>query len=841
MRLFSKLLVVVGFVVTWQFALCGASSLGEELDSRMAANKTFVIADGLTATTFADESQLFNPASIDVDDKGRVWVCETVNYRKNTRKAGDRILILEDSNGDGKVDRETVFYQGHEIDGGHGVCVLDNRAIVSAPDKILMLTDTDGDLKADAKKVLFRGKVLNPKQGQHDHAIHAVMFGPDGRLYFNFGNFNAHLHDSADEVVRDIEGRAIDNSRQPFQEGMVLRCELDGSNVEVLGHNFRNNWEVTVDSFGVMWQSDNDNGSSSCRVNFVMEHGNFGYRDEMTGAAYQTDRTNIETTMQRQMWHQNDPGVVPNLLITGAGAPTGILVYEGTLLPEEYHGQMLLAEPARNVVWSIPVQKNGAGYKAKKVDVLATLKSQSYRPSDVSVAPDGSLIVADWFDPIVCCHETRDDRGRLFRVAPKGHKYAIPPFDYTTAEGAVAALRNPNLAVRYNAWTALNKMQETAREPLGILAADNDPRLRARALWLLAAIKGNASATVQQASRDKSEDVRATALRIARRHQLALVPLVTQLVRDPSSVVRRECALTLRGSNAIQAAKLWAELAIQYDGHDRWYLEALGIGAQGHDANCLKVWLTKVGDDWREKAGRDIVWRSRAPKAASSIATLVLDPKVPDAEHPRLMRALDFHHGVAKEQAIRRIVLGDKGTGVAFALLEAIKRLPDEAVTNSPALRNRIEEALRQTTDTSTMLRLARRFQIKSLSEQIMRVTMSEEPMHLKVAAVRLLLEFGEEKRVVRVASESLAVIDALGFAGTNESIEVLTQMALNKEWTTERRTSAVTALSGISNGQHALRRLIAQEKLPRNSMRLAANCSIGRRPHNSVNLQPST
>ena len=110
----------------------------------------------------------------------------------------------------------------------------------------------------------------------------------------------------------------------PLYGGMPFRCDLDGSNFEVLAHNFRNNWEVTVDSFGSMWQSDNDNGSSSCRVNFVMEHGNYGYRDERTGADYKTKRTNLEKTMQRQMWHQNDPGVVPNVLITGAG-PIGVM------------------------------------------------------------------------------------------------------------------------------------------------------------------------------------------------------------------------------------------------------------------------------------------------------------------------------------------------------------------------------------------------------------------------------------------------------------------------------------------------------------------------------------
>ncbi len=245
-------------------------------------DEQFEVAEGLVVQPFAIQGQLSNPASIDVDDRGRVWVAEALNYRKKLRKPGDRILILEDSSGNGRADKTTVFYQDPDIDGVHGVCVLGNKAIVSAPDRIILLTDIDGDDKADTKKLLFTGKVLNPVNGQHDHAIHAVMFGPDGRLYFNFGNFNAGLWRADGSLVRDVFGNPVDNSRKPYQEGMVIRCELDGNRVEVLGYNFRNNWEVTVDSFGTMWQSDNDNGSSSCRVNFVMEYGNYGYSDERT-------------------------------------------------------------------------------------------------------------------------------------------------------------------------------------------------------------------------------------------------------------------------------------------------------------------------------------------------------------------------------------------------------------------------------------------------------------------------------------------------------------------------------------------------------------------------------
>ena len=132
---------------------------------------------------------------------------------------------------------------------------------------------------------------------------------------------------------------------------MVFRCDLDGSNVETLGWNFRNNWEVTVDSFGTLWQSDNDDdGNKGVRINYVMEFGNYGYKDEFTGAGWQTPRENIEKEIPQRHWHLNDPGVVPNLLHTGAGSPTGICVYEGTLLPKQFHGQMIHCDAGPSVV-----------------------------------------------------------------------------------------------------------------------------------------------------------------------------------------------------------------------------------------------------------------------------------------------------------------------------------------------------------------------------------------------------------------------------------------------------------------------------------------------------------
>src|SRR6185369_3978081 len=571
---------------------------------------------------FASEPMVRNPADMDIDARGRVWITEGVNYRSSFQKwgvlqtAGDRIVILEDTNGDGLADKETTFYQDPSINTALGICVLGNRVIVSSSPNVFVLTDTDGDGKADKREVLFTGI----SGADHDHGVHAFVFGPDGKLYFNAGNegkqlkrppaslANCPLHGviskediAKAEPVLDVEGNEVSAKGKPFRQGLVFRCDLDGSNVEVLGHNFRNNYEVCVDSFGTLWQSDNDDdGNLGVRINYVMESGNYGYTDEMTGAGWSAKRTNMEYQEKdgkvvldekgnpvldkpRAHWHQNDPGVVPNLLGTGNGSPTGILIYEGKLLPEVFRNQIIHCDAGPRVVRSYPVKNYGAGYAAETVNVLTSSDSW-YRPSDVCVAPDGSVYIADWNDAGVGGHNMADRdaskmTGRVYRVAPKGQLPVELKLNLKTAAGCVVALQSPNQATRYLAWMKLHEMQTKAEKELKKLWKGNDPRMRARALQLLARIKGSEKKYVQEALKDSNPDLRITGLRIVRSLKLDVIPYVKMLVNDPSPQVRRECAIALRHNHATEAPSLWAALANQHDGQDRWYLEALGIGA----------------------------------------------------------------------------------------------------------------------------------------------------------------------------------------------------------------------------------------------------------------------
>jgi desulfoferrodoxin (superoxide reductase-like protein) len=321
---------------------------------------------------------------------------------------------------------------------------------------------------------------------------------------------------------------------------------------------------------------------------------------------------------------------------------------------------MIHCDAGPSIVRAYPVKRSGAGYSAEIVNILdGAQKDRWFRPSDVQVAPDGSLIVADWYDPGVGGHRMGDlDRGRLFRVTPKGHKgYKLPKLDFNSIDGLIAAIQNPNNSVKYIAWMELHKRQNDVKTALLKLTQHQNPRMRARALWLLSQIKDNQAATVALAAKDKDENIRGMALRIARQHKLDVIPIINKLSGDGSALVRRECLIALRHNESQEAPHIWAMLANAHDGKDRWYLEALGLAADKQENKFFDNWV--AGAKLNTAAARDIIWRNRGTHGAKYLADIILDRNTVEAEKPRYLRALDFiPKSKEKDEALARIALG---------------------------------------------------------------------------------------------------------------------------------------------------------------------------------------
>ena len=318
--------------------------------------------------------------------------------------------------------------------------------------------------------------------------------------------------------------------------------------------------------------------------------------------------------------------------------------------------QVIHCDAGPNVVRSYITKPEGAGYSATIEDIAVGEFDKWFRPADVCVAPDGSLFVSDWYDPGVGGHNMEDmERGRLFRIAPPGTKYSVPKFDLTTAAGAVEALRNPCNSVRYMAYKALLKMKGNATSELSKLAADTNPRMRARALWLLSKI-GDAKQVVQQATKDKDSDVRITGIRIARQAKLATKDFVPSMLSDSSVAVLRELAVALREDKSTDMPEYWAKLAVKYDGIDRWYLEALGIAAIDRWDECLTAWRKANNGNLDTKANQHIVWRARGSMAAQMQADLLRNPKLDEKDIPAMFRALDLQDAEARQKALRALL-----------------------------------------------------------------------------------------------------------------------------------------------------------------------------------------
>jgi putative membrane-bound dehydrogenase-like protein len=699
--------------------------------------------DGLETTLFAAEPLLINPTNMDVDSKGRVWVCEAYNYRYNlnpnyaTRAAGDRILILEDTNGDGKADSKKVFYQGKDIDAALGIAVLGNKVIVSASPNILVFTDENGDDQPDKKEILFTGI----GGFQHDHGVHSFVFGPDGKLYFNFGNSGAQILDKDGNPIVDMAGNIVNNLGKPYRQGMIFRCNTDGSELEVLAHNFRNNFEVAVDAFGTLWQSDNDDdGNKGVRINYVMEYGNYGYHDEFTGAGWRSKRTGMHEEIPKRHWHLNDPGVVPNLLQTGAGSPTGILIYEGRLLPEIFWDQMIHADAGPNVVRSYPVKEDGAGYKATIVNILTGTRDAWFRPSDVCVAPDGSLFVADWYDPGVGGHQMGDqEQGRIYRIAPKNHAYKVPKLELSTMEGAVAAMKSGNMATRYLGWSVLDKLGVKAEEALKVELRNKNQRHKARALWLLANIDGKSKEYANLAINDANEVIRITGLRIARLHKIPeLAEMMEKLAEDSSAQVRREVAIACRFLEGPKAPLIWASLAAKYPLGDRWYLEALGIGSDLRADSFFAAYSKKINKKFDTPESRDIVWRTRARACVPLLGEFISEPTVNIADMKRYFRAFDFHKDTSKEKVLAELIeLKHKEKEQLIQM--AFNHISSETVTNNPLIKKELNKALISVKGKSQYIDWVKKFEVEGQELELKRLMFEEVNSNIGLEATKYL------------------------------------------------------------------------------------------------------
>ena len=631
----------------------------------------FTVPEGFEVTIWATSPQISNPTNIDFDERGRMYVAEGINYRgkKGRRKEGDRIVVLEDTTGAGKADKVTVFTQDTNLEAPLGVAHIDGKIVVSQPPDLIVYTDVNGDgvfdPAVDKKEVLLTG--FNGRQ--HDHSLHSATFGPDGKWNFNQGNMGADFIDKAGRhfymgspyMLQNIAGRRSDDGNV-WIGGFSVRMNSDGSDLKIVGHNYRNSYEQSINSFGDMYQSDNDD-PPACRVSLIMEGGNAGFASLDGKRSWGADKRPGQTTQVAE-WRQEDPDTMPAGDVYGGGSPTGVAFYENGAMGEKWNGLLLACEAGKNVVFGYLPKPDGAGMKLERFDFFTSNKEKEwagsdflggkptgvlktkFRPSDVCVGPDGAIYVADWFDPGVGGHATRDNgaSGTIYRIAPKGFKSVIPKIELASVAGQIAALRSPSPNVRAGGFNRLKAAGDKVVEEVSALLSDANPFISSRAVWLLAQLGPKGEALVREQLKSKDDTRRLVAYRALRAAGRDVFALASAHAEDASPAIRREVALTLRDFKTPEAVALLVKVAKLYDGQDRAYLEAIGLGAIDREAAVHAAIAKEMATpalSW-SPAYAGLTWRLHPASAVRDLRARLLSGKLNEEELKRDLTAVAF-------------------------------------------------------------------------------------------------------------------------------------------------------------------------------------------------------
>ena len=651
--------------------VCTGLPLISETKEVLPSVDSFQIDSKLKIEKFAESPMIYSPVAMDVDPQGRVWVTEDIHL--TGEKDRGRITVLEDTDGDGKADKAHEFgprFRSIPM----GIAIFDNVIVVSMAPDLIVYTDVNRDAKFD-EKVDTRKVLINGFHGSsHDHSLHAVVGAPNGQWYFNHGNIGADIKLSDGKEYhfssyysqnRNSLGLKSSDGKL-YVGGFGMSMNPDGTNSEVIYQNTRNTHDMFVTSFGDVLHSDNDDPAHA-RATWAMKYSNFGYASLENGsrsweeAAKSWEEKEFKSygrRLNQAHWRENYPGTTPPGSMWGAGAPTGNLFIEGDELGKELRGTYIICETVNQALFSFKPQLSGAHWDMGSNEHFVSLKKESkngFLPTDIITGLDGSLYFSDW-NSFNNRRGKGNKEGAIYRISHKSEKtHKIPSADLKSKEGLLEALKSPAVNIRWVAVDKLKKMEGVYESLNDLYSKSENPYIKARVIWIMPQLKdGKGLEFTESLLEDKNELLRLTALRsLLYANPTKKLIYLNRMVKDSSRAVKLEVALNLRNVELDKSADALTEIITNFEGNDRWYLEAIGTAVEGKEEEVYKTVIQKqLPKDYSKWTAvhKDLAWRVRSKSALTDLTEVIKVQKPEINEFRKLIMTFSLVYNDAEQK-----------------------------------------------------------------------------------------------------------------------------------------------------------------------------------------------
>jgi len=604
--------------------------------------KTLVLPPGYHAELVAKEPLVVDPIAIDFDADGRMWVLEMQGFMSepsgaNSREPINDIAVLEDTNGDGVMDKRTVFADKLVLP--RALKVLDQGVLVGEPPNLWLMQDTDGDLKADTKDLVSDN--YGRPAASIEHNANSLFWAMDNVMYTSEGDF--HLR-------------------------------LKNGKVELLPTLARGQWGATQDDAGRVFRNVNDAPLFADFVaakyysrnpNLVRTRGLYEpllAREDSVVWPVRATR-GVNRGYRDQFFRPDDS----SMTIQGVGTP---VIYRGDQLPKELYGDAFITDSPTNLVHRYKIVDDGTGRLTavdgyKKGEILASW-DERFRPVNLLGGPDGTMYVVDMYRGIVQeqiywtdflkeyigTHDLQQPihLGRIWRIVhDTTKKQPRPALSKATPAQLVAQLSNPNGWYRDKAQQLLVQRGDKSVVPQLTQLAMSAPdwKTKLHAMWTLDGLDALPIEVVQKAIADASPDVRANGVRLSE-HWLAdasspIAVAVLKLQSDPTWTVRRQLAASIGELPAAARLEPAAAMLTKY-GSDPILVDVTISGLKGQEAEVLN----RVLQPNLAAGEADAVGMLTAAMAKSgdlthvqAIVARATDPAIPAWQRTALLQGLD--------------------------------------------------------------------------------------------------------------------------------------------------------------------------------------------------------